>query len=57
VRQSLPIVRRAVVVTVALCCAASTARAQPPASGAYRGTLGTEPISVCLGGERPQFYR
>ncbi|HEU0108258.1 MAG TPA: hypothetical protein VFT38_18885 [Vicinamibacteria bacterium] len=27
------------------------------APGAYRGTLGGEPISVCLGGERPQFYR
>ena len=55
-RQSLPIVRRAVVVTVAFCCAVA-ARAEPPAAGAYRGTVGDDAVSVCLGGDRPQFYR
>jgi len=49
-------VRRAVVVTVAFCCAVA-ARAEPPAAGAYRGTVGDDAVSVCLGGDRPQFYR
>ena len=50
--------RRAALVTFALSgCAASWALAEPPAPGAYRGTMGSEPISVCLGGDRPQFYR
>jgi len=57
VRQSVPIVRRAVLVTVACAGAAAVALAEPPAPGAYRGTLGGESISVCLGGDRPQFYR
>jgi hypothetical protein len=57
VRQSLPIVRRAVFVAFALYWAATAVHAEPPAPGAYRGTVGGEPISVCLGGDRPQFYR
>jgi hypothetical protein len=51
------IVRRAVLVIVACAGAAAAALAEPPAPGTYRGTLGGEPISVCLGGDRPQFYR
>jgi hypothetical protein len=49
-------VRRAVLVSFA-CAGAAAALAEPPAPGAYRGTLGSDPISVCLGGDRPQFYR
>jgi hypothetical protein len=49
-------VRRAVLV-VLVCAGAAQVLAEPPAAGAYRGTLGSEAISVCLGGERPQFYR
>ena len=57
VRESIPIVRRAALYTFAVFCAAGGALAEPPTSGTYRGTVGGEPVSVCLGGERPQFYR
>ena len=57
VRQSLPIVRRAALVVLVFSGAATAALAEPPAPGAYRGTVGGEPVSVCLGGDRPQFYR
>ena len=56
-RQSVPIVRRAAVAIIVGVCLAATARAGPLPAGAYRGTLGDEAISVCLGGDRPQFYR
>ncbi|HZM51239.1 MAG TPA: hypothetical protein VFE68_12130 [Vicinamibacteria bacterium] len=49
--------RQAVFVTFAFSCAAAAALAEPFPTGTYRGTVGDEPISVCLGGERPQFYR
>lgn len=44
-------------VTVVLWAVTGAARAEPPAPGAYRGTVDGEPVSVCLGGDRPQFYR
>ena len=57
-RQSVPIVlRAALVVTVLSVCAASGTVAGPLPPGSYRGTIGGEPVSVCLGGDRPQFYR
>ena len=49
--------RPAIFVSFAFSCAAAAALAGPFPSGTYRGTVGDEAVSVCLGGDRPQFYR